>query len=93
VLKIQVKKPLSFTSPVSSLFSTAAPLRRNGVPRPPREEQLIGIGLALSAPKAGLVLPTVFLSTLKKHYSIFIQQLLGLVCFFGTINKSSNFFL
>jgi hypothetical protein len=93
VLKIQVKKSLNSTSPVSSLFSTAAPLHRNGVPRPPREEQLIGTWLALSALKAGLFLPTVFLFTLKKHYSIFTQQLVGLVCFFGTINKSSNFFL
>lgn len=49
---------------------------------------------ALNAPTAGLFLPNFFLSVLKKHYSIFMSESwLVLVCFFGTINKRSDFFL
>lgn len=34
-----------------------------------------------------------FLPTLEKHYSIFTQELVYLVCFSGTINKRSKLFL
>lgn len=33
-----------------------------------------------------------FLPTLEKHCSIFIQELVDLVCFFGTINKKKQTF-
>lgn len=66
---------------------------------PPRQGSQAGAALlltrlALTAPGAGLLLPLFSPFHLEKAlFYLHIQELVGLVCFFGTINKRSNVFL
>lgn len=86
-LKSKSKKiVLRFNTPVSSLFYTVIPQKRGHLGRTGRSSS--------KCSHCRPFLPDFFLSVLKKHYSIFMSESwLVLVCFFGTINKRSDFFL
>lgn len=99
VLIIRVKKiVLRFNTPISSLFYTLTPQKRGhlGGTRRQAGAALLLAWRALKALRAGLLLPHFFFFPFRLEKALFylhIQELVGLVCFFGTINKRSNFFL
>lgn len=83
----------SFNTPISSLFYTVTPQKWGHLGFTGRSSS--GSDVAGSkCSHSRLFPPQFFLSISKKAlFYLHIQELVGLVCFFGTIDKRSNFFL